>query len=150
MADVEPINPNDLKGKVKVQWHNNPNQIKYVTPAAVDYLKPLWVLSSDQELPQEIKKKSNPVVAPVVNQKAEDQKAEALKKYLDAGGTNPDHVNWTAPRLFIEAATLNKIKAQAKLNEKEEPKAEPETAETGQTPEKKKPGRKPKAEKATV
>ena len=160
MADVDPVNPDDLKGKVKVQWHNDPNKIKYVTPQAVEYLKPLWVLAGDQQLPEAIKKKSNPVVAPVVNQKAEDQKAEAIKKYLDAGGENPEHVNWTAPRLFIEAATLNKIKAQEKISQ---PKPEPEpVAETAPETAKadgsenhdkgqgKKRGRKAKTETATA
>lgn len=114
MQDVDPVNADDLKGKVKLVYHNDPSKFKYVTPAAAEYLAPLWKLASDQDLPAEVKKKLPPAAAPAVNQKAEDQRAEALKKYLDAGGENPEHVNWTAPRLFIEAATLNKMKAQQK------------------------------------
>lgn len=110
----EPINPDEFKGKVKMHYHNDPKRVRYFTPAAVGSVKPLWVLAEDQSLPEGVKKKS-PVVAPVASGKAnEDVLAEARQKYEEVAGDgkHADYMSWTAPRLFIEAATLKKQKVQ--------------------------------------
>lgn len=152
----EPINADEFKGKVKMHYHNDPKKVRYFTPAAVESVKPLWVLAEDQSLPEGIKKKS-PVVAPVGNVKVnEDVLAEARQKYEDTaslpgGEKHADYMTWTAPRLFVEAATMKKRLAGpgAKATEPivEPAKVEAPVSETKTAPSEEKPkrGRKKKA-----
>lgn len=141
--DIAPINPDDFKGKVKMHHANNPKNFRYFTPQAAQFVGPLWVLAEDQTLPEGLKKKSSPVVQPVVKGSNEDVLAEARQKYEEIAGDEKDanYMTWTAPRLFIEAAGLKKKKA-AQVKPDVETKVEEPASETKPTVSEEKPKRK--------
>lgn len=157
----EPINADEFKGKVKMHYHNDPKKVRYFTPNAVESVKPLWVLAEDQSLPEGVKKKS-PVAAPVASVKVnEDVLKEARQRYEEIAGESKraEYMTWTAPRLFIEAATLKKQKAQEAKEtpapdpvKDEEPKTETPASETKEGESEEKPAKRKytKREKKTA
>lgn len=114
---------------VKVHRPNKPDETRYFTKTAWDYIKSgsKWVEAEDQGQPVAAKKK---VVAPVVSiQDVEDKKAKLRAEYKELTGNESEPV-WNEARLFIEIEKFKKqpVQTQPEVDKvaKQEPEAQKE------------------------
>ena len=149
----EELTAEDVAGKVKMVYFNNPNKIIYVTKDAVPLVFPKWIPAEDQTAPAPKKVSA----APAANEDQQQRFEQLRAKYAELGGNDPAVNAWSIPLLQVKIAMLEKMAAVAAQNapapeKTPEPAAEtilPPVSETApeKEPKAKRPyNKKPKAE----
>lgn len=106
------LSAEDIAGKVKCHYYNDPNKIRYFEKAAVPLVAPKYVPCDDQSTPN--LKKTTTVVPPAASAVEIEAKIKELQgRYEALGGPDVEKSKtWTRPRLEIEVSILEKKKDQ--------------------------------------